>query len=76
MDMGGHEHMQDSSLRMELNYAFARGFWYTIAGVIGALVAVRAINHLDHKQRCVKTSKSLTSFYPMLNNHLQLKSMS
>lgn len=46
-----HEHTQDSSLRMEINYAFARGYWYIIAAVVTSLVIVRAINYLDSKQR-------------------------
>lgn len=41
----------DPGLRMEVNYAFARGYWYTIAGVVGALVVIRGINHLEAQQR-------------------------
>ncbi|RSM13133.1 hypothetical protein CEP52_002057 [Fusarium oligoseptatum] len=49
MDM---EHMhQDPGLGMETNYAFARGYWYSIAGVVGALAVVRGINYLDARQR-------------------------
>lgn len=49
MDMGHMHH--DTSLRMEVNYAFARGYWYTIAGVVGALLTIRGINHLEAQQR-------------------------
>ncbi|CAG7559212.1 unnamed protein product [Fusarium equiseti] len=49
MDMGHMHH--DTSLRMEVNYAFARGYWYTIAGVVGALLTIRGINHLEARQR-------------------------
>ncbi|KAH7208802.1 hypothetical protein DER44DRAFT_808895 [Fusarium oxysporum] len=49
MDMDHMHH--DPGLRMEVNYAFARGYWYTIAGVVGALAAIRGINYLDAQQR-------------------------
>ncbi|KAF4983584.1 hypothetical protein FZEAL_1034 [Fusarium zealandicum] len=49
MDMDHMHH--DPGLGMEVNYAFARGFWYSVAGVVGTLVAVRGINHLDARQR-------------------------
>ncbi|KAH7162197.1 hypothetical protein B0J13DRAFT_430657 [Dactylonectria estremocensis] len=49
MDMDHMHH--DSGLGMDTNYAFARGYWYTIAGVLGSLVVVRGINHWDARQR-------------------------
>jgi hypothetical protein len=49
MDMDHMHH--DPGLGMETNYAFARGYWYSIAGVVGALAVVRGINHLDARQR-------------------------
>lgn len=49
MDMDHMHH--DPGLRMEVNYAFARGYWYTIAGVVGALAAIRGINYLNAQQR-------------------------
>lgn len=50
MDMG-HEHTQVSGLGMETNYAFARDFWYIIAGVLVGLTAVRGINYYTARQR-------------------------
>ncbi|QPC74375.1 hypothetical protein HYE68_005127 [Fusarium pseudograminearum] len=49
MDMDHMHH--DPGLGMEVNYAFARAYWYIIAGVVGALLAVRGINHLEAQQR-------------------------
>ncbi|KAF5661936.1 ferric reductase (metalloreductase) [Fusarium heterosporum] len=49
MDMDHMHH--DPGLGMGVNYAFARGYWYTIAGVVGALAAIRGINYLDAQQR-------------------------
>ncbi|KAF4989815.1 hypothetical protein FDECE_14584 [Fusarium decemcellulare] len=49
MDMDHMHH--DPGLGMEVNYAFARGYWYTVAGVVGALAIVRGINHIDARQR-------------------------
>ncbi|KAF5026674.1 hypothetical protein F66182_1223 [Fusarium sp. NRRL 66182] len=49
MDMDHSHH--DPGLRMEVNYDFAHGYWYTIAGVVGALAAIRGINHLEAQQR-------------------------
>ncbi|KAM6540234.1 ferric-chelate reductase Frp1 [Fusarium falciforme] len=49
MDMDHMHH--DPGLGMETNYAFARGYWYSIAGVVGALAVVRGINYLDARQR-------------------------
>ncbi|CEI38562.1 unnamed protein product [Fusarium venenatum] len=49
MDMDHMHH--DPGLRMEVNYAFARAYWYIIAGVVGALVVIRGINHLEAQQR-------------------------
>ncbi|KAM0218996.1 hypothetical protein ACHAQI_001320 [Fusarium lateritium] len=49
MDMDHMHH--DPGLGMEVNYAFARGYWYTIAGVVSALATVRGINYLDAQQR-------------------------
>ncbi|KAH8738221.1 hypothetical protein BGZ61DRAFT_489182 [Ilyonectria robusta] len=49
MDMDSMHH--DPGLGMETNYAFARGYWYTIAGVLGSLAVVRGINHYDGLQR-------------------------
>ncbi|KAF4340994.1 ferric reductase (metalloreductase) [Fusarium beomiforme] len=48
MDM---DHMHDPGVGMDVDYAFARGYWYTIAGVVGALAAVHGINYLDAQQR-------------------------
>ncbi|KAM5351114.1 hypothetical protein ACJ41O_003837 [Fusarium nematophilum] len=61
MDMDHMHH--DSGLRMEVNYAFARGFWYTIAGVVGALGVVRGINHWDARQR-LKACRDPTIDHP------------
>ncbi|KAI6772811.1 hypothetical protein HG530_003769 [Fusarium avenaceum] len=49
MDMDHMHH--DPGLGMEVNYAFARGYWYTIAGVVGALATIRGINYIDAQQR-------------------------
>lgn len=49
MDMD-HD-MHDSGLGMDRNYAFARDFWYIIAGVVGSLTVVRGINCFDAHQR-------------------------
>lgn len=49
MDMDHMHH--DPGLGMEVNYAFARAYWYIIAGVVGTLLAVRGINHLEAQQR-------------------------
>ncbi|KAG5985005.1 hypothetical protein E4U55_002112 [Claviceps digitariae] len=55
-----HEQMHmDSGLGMDYNYAFARDYWYILAGAIGAFAAVRVINFCAGKQRlkaCEETS--------------------
>lgn len=56
MDMDHMHH--DPGLGMEVNYAFARGYWYTIAGVVGSLAAIRGINYLDAQQRYTPTMTS------------------
>lgn len=50
MDMG---HMHGSGMGFDINYAFARDYWYIVAGVVGMLAAVRAINAYGAAQRCV-----------------------
>lgn len=49
MDMDQMHH--DPGLGMDTNYAFARGYWYIIAGVVGSLTVVRSINQYDARQR-------------------------
>ncbi|KAG5985153.1 hypothetical protein E4U54_006060 [Claviceps lovelessii] len=53
-----HMHM-DSGLGMDYNYAFARAYWYILAGAVGAFTAVRVINFYGEKLRlkaCHETS--------------------
>lgn len=50
MDMGDM-HMNDASLGMDYNYAFARDYWYILAGVVGLLTAVRGVELYTGKQR-------------------------
>lgn len=49
MDMDHMHH--DTGLGMDINYAFARDYWYIIAGSVGLLTIIRAINHYDARQR-------------------------
>ncbi|KAK7413293.1 ferric-chelate reductase Frp1 [Neonectria punicea] len=49
MDMDHMHH--DPGLGMDTNYAFARRYWYTIAGVVGSLAVVHGINQYDARQR-------------------------
>ncbi|KAG6025931.1 hypothetical protein E4U41_001402 [Claviceps citrina] len=60
-----HDHMhKDSGLGMVYNYAFAQDYWYILAGVVGALTAVRVINLFAGKQRlkaCEETSIELAT---------------
>ncbi|KAF7553817.1 hypothetical protein G7046_g6989 [Stylonectria norvegica] len=52
MDMDGMDGMEhDSGMGMDVNYAFARDYWYIIAGVVGSLTIIRAVNHYDAQQR-------------------------
>ncbi|KAK2601961.1 ferric-chelate reductase Frp1 [Conoideocrella luteorostrata] len=47
-----HEHMHmDAGLGMDYNYAFARDYWYIIAGVVGLLTAIRIVDFYVGKQR-------------------------
>ncbi len=48
MDM---DHMHDMGIGSDINYAFARDYWYIAAGVVGLLVAVRGVNHIGARQR-------------------------
>ncbi|KAM4057309.1 ferric reductase like transmembrane component domain-containing protein [Hirsutella rhossiliensis] len=49
MDMG---HMHGAAgIDSGLNHAFARDYWYIAAGIVGLLVAVRAVNHYGAVQR-------------------------
>ncbi|QUC19105.1 uncharacterized protein UV8b_03346 [Ustilaginoidea virens] len=50
MDMG-HMHNDDPGLGMDINYTFARDFWYVLAGVIGFLAVIRGIEIYSGKQR-------------------------
>lgn len=46
------DHMHHASgLGMDTNYAFARDYWYIIAGVVGLLTTVHGINRYDAAQR-------------------------
>ena len=49
MDMDHMHH--DSGLGIDVDLAFARDYWYIIAGVIGGLAAIRGINYYDARQR-------------------------
>ncbi|KPM43643.1 hypothetical protein AK830_g2900 [Neonectria ditissima] len=49
MDMDHMHH--DPGLGMDTNYAFARGYWYTIAGAVGSLAVVHGINQYGARQR-------------------------
>lgn len=55
MDMGGMSMggMMDHApgLNVPLDMAFARDYWYLVAGVVGALAVIRGINHLDALRR-------------------------
>ncbi|OAA50341.1 Flavoprotein transmembrane component [Metarhizium rileyi] len=58
MDMG-HMHTNDAGLGMDYNYAFARDYWYILAGVVGGLTAIRCIEMYTARQRlkaCKETS--------------------
>lgn len=44
-------HMNDASLGMDYNYAFARDYWYIIAGVVGGLTAIRGVELYTSRQR-------------------------
>lgn len=47
-----HEHMHnDAGLGMDYNYAFARDYWYILAGAVGAFTAARMVNFCAGKQR-------------------------
>lgn len=48
MDMG---HNHGSGMGFDINYAFARDYWYIIAGVIGILTVIRAVNQYGASQR-------------------------
>lgn len=52
-----HMHM-DSGLGMDYNYAFARAYWYILAGAVGAFTAVRVINFYGEKLRYVRDKSS------------------
>lgn len=49
MDMDGMH--QDPALGSDTNYAFARDYWYIVAGVVGSLTAIRAVDYVARKQR-------------------------
>ncbi|KJZ76485.1 hypothetical protein HIM_04214 [Hirsutella minnesotensis 3608] len=48
MDMS---HMHTAGIGTDLNYAFARDYWYIAAGVVGLFTVVRAVNHYGVIQR-------------------------
>lgn len=44
MDMGGMNHMDHPGMGSDINHAFSRDYWYIVAGVVGALAVIRAVN--------------------------------
>lgn len=44
MSMGGMQHMDHPGMGSEINHAFSRDYWYIVAGVVGLLASIRAIN--------------------------------
>ncbi|KAI5465405.1 hypothetical protein BGZ63DRAFT_103541 [Mariannaea sp. PMI_226] len=50
MDMGDMDH-EIPGIGMDTNHAFVRGYWYTIAGVVVVLTAVRGVNYFDARRR-------------------------
>ena len=43
---------QDPALGMDDNYAFARDYWYIVAGVVAAGTAIHAVERYTSRQRC------------------------
>ncbi|KAM3521779.1 hypothetical protein NHJ13051_006043 [Beauveria bassiana] len=44
MSMGGMHMDHHAGIGSEINHAFSRDYWYIIAGVVGLLAAIRAVN--------------------------------
>lgn len=52
MDMGGMDMSGNhAGMGTEINWAFSRDYWYLIAGVVGLLAFIRAVNIYDAKTR-------------------------
>ncbi|KAJ4159475.1 uncharacterized protein LMH87_008375 [Akanthomyces muscarius] len=44
MSMGGMDHGDHPGMGTDINHAFSRDYWYIVAGVVGLLASIRAVN--------------------------------
>ncbi|TQS33498.1 hypothetical protein Golomagni_06155, partial [Golovinomyces magnicellulatus] len=57
MDMGSMNHNHGAGIGSDTNYAFARGYWYTIATVVGLATAIHIVNVYGARNRIKLASK-------------------
>lgn len=66
MGMSDSMDMSSSGSFRGINSALARDYWYIIAGVVGFMILLRAIESVQSRSRCVLIAGHIMSL-PVLN---------